>query len=277
MKYDTLILSGGSVKGYAFIGSFKYLLDNKIIEIHKLKHIIGASVGAMMAIPLLLNVSIELFYKIIIQTNIKLYDKDDFKIANLINDFGIFDNTSIETYVSTFCRHILKVENITLKELYELSKIKFTVKVSNVTKNKVEYMNYLNYPDIDLVTLIKMTTSIPLVFKPVLYNGCLYSDGAVGGGLPIEYNKSKKYLGIVLYPLERKSKEHLNILDFMNNLFHLHHCENDYNNYKKYKNIIFIDVNASFKIDITEEEKIKFFKEGYLQTKKFFTDSSQHS
>ena len=37
MKYDTLILSGGSVKGYAFIGSFKYLLDNKIIEIHKLK------------------------------------------------------------------------------------------------------------------------------------------------------------------------------------------------------------------------------------------------
>ena len=76
MKYDTLILSGGSVKGYAFIGSFKYLLDNKIIEIHKLKHIIGASVGAMMAIPLLLNVSIELYYKIIIQTNIKLYDKD---------------------------------------------------------------------------------------------------------------------------------------------------------------------------------------------------------
>ena len=27
MKYDTLILSGGSLKGYAFIGSFKYLLD----------------------------------------------------------------------------------------------------------------------------------------------------------------------------------------------------------------------------------------------------------
>ena len=77
MGYDTLILSGGSVKGYALIGSFKYLLDNKIIELNKLKHIIGASVGALMALPLLMNVSIELFYKIIIQTHVKLYDKDN--------------------------------------------------------------------------------------------------------------------------------------------------------------------------------------------------------
>ena len=272
MGYDTLILSGGSVKGYAFIGSFKYLLDNKIIELKKLKHIIGASVGALMALPLLMNVSIELFYKIIIQTNVKLYDKDSFNIANLINEFGIFDNTSVVEYVSVFCKHILKVENITLKELYKISKIKFTVKVANVSENKVEYMNYLNYPHMDLVTLIKITTSIPLVFKPVLYNGFLYSDGAVGGGLPIEYNKSKKYLGIVLYPLEKKSEEKLNILDYINNLFHLHHCENDYNNYKKYKNIICIDLKIPIKIDITEEEKIKFFKEGYKQTKEFFTD-----
>ena len=29
-------------------------------------------------------------------------------------------------------------------------KIKFTVKVANITKNDVEYINYLNYPDIDL-------------------------------------------------------------------------------------------------------------------------------
>ena len=272
MEYDTLILSGGSVKGYALIGSFKYLLDNNIIKRDSLKHIISASVGSLMALPLLMNVSIELFYKIIIQTNVQLYDKDDFNIANLINHFGIFDNSVVEKYVGVFCKYILKKENITLKELYKLSKIKFTVKVSNVSKNKVEYMNYLNYPDMDLITLIKITTSIPLLFKPVSYKGCLYSDGAVGGGLPIEYNKSKKYLGIVLYPLEKNTKEKLNFLDYLNNLFHLNHCENDFNIYKKYKNIICIDLQMPIKIDITEEEKIKFFKEGYKQTKEFFKD-----
>ena len=185
MSYDTLILSGGSVKGYSLIGSFKYLLQNKIIDLKSLKHIIGASVGAMMAVPLLMNVNIDLFYKITTKTSIKLYDKDNFNIANLINQFGIYENKSVEEYVTVFCRHILKKDNITLKELYDLSKIKFTVKVANVTKNKVEYFNHLNNPDMDLVTLIKMTTCIPLVFKPVSYNGCLYSDGAVGGGLPI--------------------------------------------------------------------------------------------
>ena len=274
MKYDTLILSGGAVKGYALIGSFKYLLDHNIINNKSLKHIICASVGALMSLPLLFNVSIDLFYKIIIETNVKLYNKDDFNIANLINNFGIFDNSVVENYVRVFCKHILKKETITLKELYKLSNIKFTVKVTNVSKNKLEYINYLNYPDIDLITLIKMTTSIPLLFKPVTYNNCLYSDGAVGGGLPIEYNKSKKYLGIMLYPMHKKVTENLNFVDYIGNLFHINQSENDYNGYKKYKNIICIDLNIPIQIDITEEEKIKFFKEGYLQTKSFFENKS---
>ena len=65
MGYDTLILSGGSVKGCALLGSFKYLIDHEKINIKKLKHIISASVGSLMALPLILNVSIHAFYKII--------------------------------------------------------------------------------------------------------------------------------------------------------------------------------------------------------------------
>ena len=72
MEYDTLILSGGSVKGCALLGSFKYLIDHEKINIKKLKHIISASVGSLMALPLILNVSIHAFYKIIKETKIKL-------------------------------------------------------------------------------------------------------------------------------------------------------------------------------------------------------------
>ena len=60
MEYDTLILSGGSVKGYALLGSFKYLINTKKLDIKKLKHIISASVGSLMALPLILNVSINM-------------------------------------------------------------------------------------------------------------------------------------------------------------------------------------------------------------------------
>ena len=270
MAYDTLILSGGSVKGCALLGSFKYLIDREKINIKKLKHIISASVGALMALPLILKVSIHAFYKIIKETRIKLFEKEDFKIENVINEYGIYDNSVTELYVKTFIKHILKKDIITLKELFNLTEIKYTVKVSNITKNKVEYINYLNYPDLDITTLIKMTTSIPIVFKPVKYNDCLYCDGATGGGLPIEYNKSKNYLGIMLYPFDKDYGEIKNILDYLKNLVHVYNTEDDFNKYKKYKNIICIDLKRPIKLDITEEEKEEFFIEGYKQTKAFF-------
>ena len=269
MKIDTLILSGGSVKGIALLGAFKYLLDNKKIRIKKLKHIISASAGALMSLPLLLNVNINVYYKIITGLKVNLFKKDDLHIKNLINEYGFFDNSVVEEYVRTFIKYFVKKDNITLIELFKLTKIKFTVKVSNITKNNVEYINYLNNPNMDLVTLIKITTSVPIIFKPVKYNNFLYCDGATGGGLPIEYNTSPNYLGIILYPYDNLNLKIVNILDYFSNLIHVFKDEDHYNHYKKYKNIICIDLKISVKLDITEKESINFFKIGYIETEKF--------
>ena len=271
MIYDTLILSGGSIKGIAYLGIFKYLLENDKINIKTLKHIIAASAGAFMSLVLLFNIKIEILYKIILETKVNIIDEDEFKLENFINNFGFYDNIVVEKYTQLLCKYFLKRENITLKELYKINKIKFTVKVSNITKNSVEYINYKNYPDMDIVTLIKMTTSIPILFKPVKYNNCLYSDGANGGGLPIEYNKSKNYLAVVLYPLKKSElKKDASIFDYLTNLISVHNHINDYNNYLKYKNLIIIDLDIPIKIDTTYEEKIKLFTGGYYITQEFF-------
>lgn len=271
MKYDTLIISGGSVKGYAILGSFKYLFDNNIIKYSNLKHIIGASVGALMSLPILLKIDTNIISKIMLNTDIKLYNEEQFTIKNLFNNYGIYENCEIEKYVKIFCKYFLKKENITLKELFKKTNIKFTVKVSNVTKNSIEYINHLNYPNLDLVTLIKMTTSIPIFFKPVIYNNNIYCDGANGGGLPIEYNKSKYYLGIYLSIFIDKKKVN-NIVDYINNIYRIYSSENDILMYKKMKNIIFIDLNEPLKIDINKKEKEKYYYEGYKQTKLFFNE-----
>ena len=266
MGYDTLILSGGSIKGIAFLGSFKYLLDNEKIKRKELKHIIVASAGALMAIPFLFNIKIEMFYKIIKETKINIVDKEDYKLENLFNEFGFYDNMIVDKYVGVLCKYILKRDNITLKELYKLNKIKYTVKVSNITDNSVEYFNYKNQPDLDLKTLVKMTTSIPLVFKPISYKGCLYSDGANGGGLPIEYNKSKNYIAIILCPLERDSlPKNPNILQYLDNLINVQYQINDFNIYKKYKNLIVLDLNIPLKLETNDEEKEKLLIEGFKQ------------
>ena len=269
MKYDTLILSGGSVKGFSFLGAFKYLFDKNIIDRKNIKHIICASVGSFTALMLLFNINYDIILKIMINTDIKLYDIDKFNFKNIIDNYGAFDNCNIENYVKIFCKYFLKKDNITLKELYNYNKIKFTVKVSNISKCNVEYINYLNYPNLDIVTLIKMATSIPFLFKPVSYNNCLYCDGATGGGLPIEYNKSKKYLAISILPFSYKNNIN-NFYDYAYSIYKTYSTSDTMDFYKKYKNIIYLDMNTSFKIDIDYNQKKIFFKEGYSQTKKFF-------
>jgi len=276
MGYDTLILSGGSIKGIALLGSFKYIFDNKIILREELKHIISASAGALLSLVILLDINIKVFYKILKQMDVDFIDKENFSIENFINDFGFCENIITQKYVKSVIKNILHRENITLKELYDISKIKYTVKVANITKNDVEYINYLNYPDIDLITLLTMATCVPLIFKPILYNNCLYNDGATGGGLPIEYNKSDNYLGIILYPIDinKKAKKFKkDILNYLYNVVYINNQANDFYHYKKHKNIIILDLKFPLKFNVTEKEKEKLFIEGFLQTKKFFNDS----
>ena len=276
MGYDTLILSGGSIKGIALLGSFKYLFGSKKIIKKELKHIIAASAGALLSLVILLDINIKVFYKILKQMDVDVIDKENFGIENFINDFGFCDNQVTKKYVRSIIKNILHSDNITLKELYDISKIKFTVKVSNITKNDIEYINYLNYPDIDLITLLTMTTCVPLVFKPILYNNCLYNDGATGGGLPIEYNKSKNYLGIILYPIDinKKAKKFKkDILNYLYNVVYINNQANDFYHYKKHKNIIILDLKLPLKFNVTEQEKENLFIEGFLQTKKYFNDS----
>ena len=93
MKYDTLIISGGSVKGYAILGSFKYLLDNQIINFKEIKHIISASVGSLMSLPILMGINIDMISKIMLNTDINLYDEKKFNIKNLFDYYGLYDNT----------------------------------------------------------------------------------------------------------------------------------------------------------------------------------------
>ena len=104
MEYDTLILSGGSVKGIAFLGFFKYLLENDIINFKTLKHIIAASAGAFMSLVLLFNIKIEIAYKIMIDTEVNIIEKAKFKLENFINEFGFFDNNIVEKYTKLLYR-----------------------------------------------------------------------------------------------------------------------------------------------------------------------------
>jgi hypothetical protein len=149
MKIDTLVFSGGSTKNPAFIGSFRALKECNIINdnLTGIEHIITCSVGMLFALMVLLNISDQ-----VIETSIKrvcfstLLDLDNLNINSFIFDLGLFDNSKIGTIITTILKERYSKDDMTLQELYELSKIKLTTKVVNHTKGCIEYMSHENEP-----------------------------------------------------------------------------------------------------------------------------------
>jgi predicted acylesterase/phospholipase RssA len=194
---DTLILSGGGPSGVAYAGILKALTDYNILKRDELNEIITTSVGIVFTILYLLDYTILQIEKLVLEADItKMLNMDDLEIDNLLVKFGLFSNQQIGDSISSFIRHKTQKNDLTLKELYDLSSIMLTVKVYNVDKGKTEYFDYKNTPDIGLVKLSMMTTAIPYLFQPVEYEGDLYVDGGLKGHFPIEACRSKHYLGL---------------------------------------------------------------------------------
>jgi predicted acylesterase/phospholipase RssA len=194
---DTLILSGGGPSGVAYAGILKALTLTDILKRDELNEIITTSVGIIFATLYLLDYTILQIEKIVLETDLtKILNVDDLEIDDLLLKFGLFSNKQIGDSISSFIRHKTSKNDLTLKELYDYSKIILTVKVYNVDKGKTEYLNYKNTPDISLTRLSMMTSAIPYLFQPVEFEKDLYVDGGLKGHFPIEACKSKHYLGL---------------------------------------------------------------------------------
>ena len=59
MEYDTICMSGGGVKGFAFIGALDYLNKKKIININNIKNWVGTSIGSILAYAVVCGFSIN--------------------------------------------------------------------------------------------------------------------------------------------------------------------------------------------------------------------------
>lgn len=275
MNPDTLFLSGGGVNCIAFLGAFRYLIENKMIDgnFQNVKNIVCVSGSAFYILPLLLGYSLEALTKIcMVFDNETLVDFSSFELNNLFEKFGLYDNDFMIHLCSVILKTIGFSEKTTLKELYEHTNVNFVLKTTNLSKYSIEYINHISHPDLSVIVAIQMTTCIPLVFQPIKYNDDLYVDGGLCGNYPIEYNrtlKSKNYLGIHI-KVKDKEKHVNDIFSYLNRLQMVPTSPYDCI-YKNKKNTILIVVDElGIVFKKTYDENMKILINGYLSCKTHF-------
>ena len=213
-----------------------------------------------MVIGYSINDIIQIFYDLNLE---KL--KVEFDLEDLINNYGIENGAKILTVIQTLLYTKLKIYDITLIELFNITKKKINIIAANYSKKKEVNFNHIDYPNLSVISAMRMSISIPFIFHPFKFEGDLYVDGGVMNNFGIEYCNLKTTIGICLdYTLTTKCE---NILEYFLGYFSIFNKITTLK--KQHENIIVIkkEVTGLSNFNPDKEKKSELLKEGYIKTK----------
>jgi predicted acylesterase/phospholipase RssA len=175
-----LCISGGGIRGLAFLGALYELFDS--LQTYEVCTISGTSIGAFIAACLLVGYTTEELLDYFF-----VYDFQSLKdidIKYLYTHKCLMRGQRIHDFYRTTLGRKVVSPDISLKQLFEQTQIKFIVAVTCMNTQSIEYISHETHPDISLHLLICMTTAIPGILPPISYNGKLYVDGAMIDNIP---------------------------------------------------------------------------------------------
>lgn len=251
-RINKLVLSGGSTKGIAYIGIIKGLEEYNIIN--NIKTFCGTSIGAIFSFILNIGFTYNEMTKIVLDLDIsKLCEIKTF------NDYGFDDGMKIINFIKSLMDKKKIKYDITFKELFDLTNKKLIICACNLTLKKSEYFNYKNNPNMKILTALRMSFSIPILFCPIKYNECYYIDGGLMNNLP--YNIFKNQNKVLCININND----INIDCLENYLYSIIDLISSNKIDIKNKNIINLNLNINISnFNIDNEKKIFMINYGYI-------------
>jgi hypothetical protein len=197
-----LVFSGGAEKGIAYIGIFKFLEEHNLLK--DIESIYGTSIGAVMAVLISIGYTARELEYVISKTNIKeLIPTDILNIEQLLSTFGFIEPHKFHKLIRLLIDKKTGIHNITFKQHFAKYKKKIIITGSCISEYKCYYFSIDTFPDLSIFEALTISTSIPIMFKPITFENKLFVDGAVYDNYPIQH-ATKNYklndiLGILIF------------------------------------------------------------------------------
>ena len=192
-KVETLVVSGGGMKGVASLGAVVALKRAGALD--SLKTVVGTSAGALVAAALATDRASLKVLESLVQT---AYEPD-IDLGRLLASFGVDSGRHLDRWIAT-----LLGGQHTFSEVQKLRGIKLVVCATNLTERRAQYFSVDTAPDMDVALALRMSCSIPLYFAAVRHGGKIYVDGAVSDNFPLTWASAEfgceGVLGIAFRP-----------------------------------------------------------------------------
>jgi NTE family protein len=260
MGIKSVVFSGAGFKCWAYIGVIRTLQEYKL----DIEHVIGTSAGGIFGLFYVLGISWEFLLDYLMEIDFKqILDID---IDNILVQQSIFAGIEFTRVIKELLT--FKIDpDITFKELYRYSKIKFTTNALNITDCKHEYFNYELTPDTKVIDAVRASCCLPLMLPPYKINEKYYYDGGLCNNLPIDLLDEVNSIGFTLDSYPDTNNSDLKLTDLLVCMTILMNKSNKHELYNIY-NV----VDESFKDDLlnTDQSRDDIFNKymyGYLNSK----------
>jgi len=215
MNIKNLVIAGGGGGGFSIYGALKYLFTNNYIQLKNIETIDCVSVGSIIALLITLDIDFDILDNYLIKRPWeKVFELKASNILNLWSQKGCFDLEQFNYSLVTLLKLKNLSENITLKEYYEYTNVELyivTCDINNSLSKKV-ILSHKTHPDLELIKAIYMSSTFPIIFKPLIENEKCFIDGGLVNNFPlnhclerIEKNKENEILAIKIVSSSTKN------------------------------------------------------------------------
>ncbi len=232
-----LALSGGGARGFAHLGVIQALQEHG----YNIKMLSGVSAGALAAVFFAAGYKPLEILNFFLEKNYLKYFRLSIPNRGFVKNIALF-----------------KLMRDVLPERIEDLKIPTVITVTNLNEGKVEY-----FSEGPLARMVLASTSIPVIFQPVVYNNISYVDGGVMNNLPVEplRGKCRHIVASHVNPFSKQDKLE-SILKVVERCFHLAIKENTER--KKQLCTMYIEPEKLYHYKIFDFKKApKLFDMGY--------------
>lgn len=262
---DTLILSGGHLKGIAQLGVMHYMESKGLLK--NITTIAGTSAGAVLGTFIALGFRpVELYHFFM---NIDISKASNLNAYNLFNKLGLDDGKRFLVVVKKCFKSKSISSKITFKQLYKITNKTIIVTGACLNDKKIHYFSHDTHPDMKVIDALRISISIPVFFTPIKYNNMIFVDGGCIDNYPIGLFKHKlnKVIGVCVSEYREKVDKISSIETFLMNAMICVKEGMDVNSSRGFEDRT-ISIKCSS--DDSKENISALFDQGYTEAAKFF-------
>jgi NTE family protein len=274
-----LVFSGGSSKGFSYLGVLKALDEFNILD--NIEELAGTSIGALFCCYIVLKYHPDDLIKIFMELDLNwLHNINSDSILNLLNKYGLDNGENVIKFLEliiSFKFPNKSPSSITFIDLWNYNPIKITLTGCRVYQDFIdlELYNHILTPSMSVIKALRISMSIPPLFTPLDEDKYHLMDGGIINNYPIDLFKDQKEitLGILAYETLENKKCNNAIDIYKSIVIHMIRRETRIKKEKYSDNTITIEVGLNmFKIfNLTNQEKLNVINIGYQLTKQYLT------